>query len=447
MSFHGGVLGRAARHLPVLPQPQAEPAGGRRSDLPRRCPSACSSGASPISSTANCGERSPTCPGRWCFPTRTPPGVPRHPSQIYEALMEGALLFFILRVLIVRGIRSHRRPGVISASFLAGYGVVPFHRRVLPRFRIQDLRLVQHGPASQSADVGGGGILVLVGADASGGSAADAGKARGVSPLKREAPSILSAPTGRSSIGDYMRLALYDPEHGYYMRRDPFGVGGDFITAPEMSQLFGELIGVVPRCRRGRIAGSPDPLPPGRTRAGARHADGRYAARGARPAGVSRGGAKSRLVETSPALRAVQAKTLAGSAVDGRGARSRCPTTRRCSWSPTNFSMRCPSVNSSCATGGWHERMVAADGEGLAFALAPDAAPLAFPPGADGAILRDVARSLAIVARRWPAHRARGRRRADRRLRPSGAGFGDTFQAVKAHTAMPIRSASPAKPI
>ena len=41
-----------------------------------------------------------------------------------------------------------------------------------------------------------------------------------------------------------MALCLADPEHGYYMAREPFGRAGDFITAPEISQMFGELIGL-----------------------------------------------------------------------------------------------------------------------------------------------------------------------------------------------------------
>ena len=45
-------------------------------------------------------------------------------------------------------------------------------------------------------------------------------------------------------LGEYMALCLAHPEHGYYMTRDPFGKGGDFTTAPEISQLFGEMIGV-----------------------------------------------------------------------------------------------------------------------------------------------------------------------------------------------------------
>ena len=48
---------------------------------------------------------------------------------------------------------------------------------------------------------------------------------------------------GPMSIADYMVLALTQPEYGYYMRKDPFGVQGDFTTAPEISQIFGELVG------------------------------------------------------------------------------------------------------------------------------------------------------------------------------------------------------------
>lgn len=49
---------------------------------------------------------------------------------------------------------------------------------------------------------------------------------------------------GSISIAEYMALALGHPEHGYYRKHDPFGTRGDFITAPEISQIFGEMIGV-----------------------------------------------------------------------------------------------------------------------------------------------------------------------------------------------------------
>lgn len=52
------------------------------------------------------------------------------------------------------------------------------------------------------------------------------------------------AANGPISIADYMALALSHPEHGYYIKRDPLGLRGDFITAPEISQIFGEMLGL-----------------------------------------------------------------------------------------------------------------------------------------------------------------------------------------------------------
>ncbi len=52
------------------------------------------------------------------------------------------------------------------------------------------------------------------------------------------------AATGPITIADYMAECLLHPEYGYYSTRDPFGAGGDFTTAPEISQMFGELIGL-----------------------------------------------------------------------------------------------------------------------------------------------------------------------------------------------------------
>src|SRR5262245_46599883 len=49
---------------------------------------------------------------------------------------------------------------------------------------------------------------------------------------------------GPLPIADYMALCLYDPTDGYYTTREPFGVSGDFTTAPEISQMFGELTAI-----------------------------------------------------------------------------------------------------------------------------------------------------------------------------------------------------------
>lgn len=62
-------------------------------------------------------------------------------------------------------------------------------------------------------------------------------------PLADKIKALIRA-NGPISVTDYFALCLADPEHGYYRTREPFGRHGDFITAPEISQLFGEMIGV-----------------------------------------------------------------------------------------------------------------------------------------------------------------------------------------------------------
>ena len=52
------------------------------------------------------------------------------------------------------------------------------------------------------------------------------------------------AATGPISVAEYMTSALLDPEAGYYTTQAPFGAAGDFVTAPEISQMFGELVGL-----------------------------------------------------------------------------------------------------------------------------------------------------------------------------------------------------------
>ena len=50
--------------------------------------------------------------------------------------------------------------------------------------------------------------------------------------------------TGPMTVADYVTRCLHDPEDGYYATRPALGEGGDFITAPLVSQMFGELIGL-----------------------------------------------------------------------------------------------------------------------------------------------------------------------------------------------------------
>lgn len=63
------------------------------------------------------------------------------------------------------------------------------------------------------------------------------------SPLEAEIRRLIKA-TGPMPVWRFMDLCLTHPQYGYYVGRDPLGREGDFITAPEVSQMFGELLGL-----------------------------------------------------------------------------------------------------------------------------------------------------------------------------------------------------------
>ena len=79
-----------------------------------------------------------------------------------------------------------------------------------------------------------------------------------MTPLAERIASLIEA-SGPIGVADYMMLCLFDPAYGYYTTREPFGAGGDFTTAPEISQMFGELIGVW-TYQAWQSAGKPDPI-------------------------------------------------------------------------------------------------------------------------------------------------------------------------------------------
>lgn len=114
---------------------------------------------------------------------------------------------------------------------------------------------------------------------------------------------------GPITVAQYMELCLMHPDFGYYTTRDPLGAAGDFTTAPEMTQVFGELIGLW--CvEMWKKIGSPAKftlceLGPGR---GTLLAD---ALRAAQMVPDFINGLDVRLLEASPKLREKQASTLA----------------------------------------------------------------------------------------------------------------------------------------
>ena len=116
---------------------------------------------------------------------------------------------------------------------------------------------------------------------------------------------------GPITVADYMAECLLHPLHGYYTTREPFGTAGDFTTAPEISQMFGELVGLA-LAQAWLDQGAPSPftlaeLGPGR---GTLMADILRATRGV-PG--FHAGADLVLIEASPRLRDVQARTLTSS--------------------------------------------------------------------------------------------------------------------------------------
>ncbi len=114
---------------------------------------------------------------------------------------------------------------------------------------------------------------------------------------------------GPMSVAEYMTLCLLHPEHGYYITQDPLGHKGDFTTAPEISQMFGELLGLW--CAQVWMdQGRPAPftlaeLGPGR---GTLMAD---LLRATRQVPGFHAALRLHLVEASPVLRAAQAERLA----------------------------------------------------------------------------------------------------------------------------------------
>ena len=114
---------------------------------------------------------------------------------------------------------------------------------------------------------------------------------------------------GPITVAEYMALALGHPDYGYYQTGDPFGRGGDFTTAPEISQMFGELIGAWCITQWQAMGGPKFNLVefgPGR---GTLMADLLRIAGKVAP--VFAAAASLHLVETSPVLRDRQAEALA----------------------------------------------------------------------------------------------------------------------------------------
>lgn len=194
--------------------------------------------------------------------------------------------------------------------------------------------------------------------------------------LKDRLLSMIAA-DGPMPLSAYMTLCLHDPETGYYATRP--GLGRDFITAPEISQIFGELVGLWAADTWSQL-GSPEPvilseIGPGR---GTLMSDALRATRGL--AGFH-AAINLHLVEASPALRAEQAQRVRD--VQPRFASSIADLPNGPTILLANEYLDClPARQFVHDRGDWRERVIGADTDqkALRFGLSIDRAPMnAFP--------------------------------------------------------------------
>ena len=239
--------------------------------------------------------------------------------------------------------------------------------------------------------------------------------------------SELIATDGPMRLDHYMGLCLGHPQHGYYVTRDPLGREGDFVTAPEVSQVFGELIGI---WAAGAFVAMGEParvnlveLGPGR---GTLMADMLRTIGRVSPALAA--AAVMHLVETSPVLRTRQRQAV------GPGA-SWHMTLKEVPNAPmilvaNEFFDAIPIRQIERRRGLWHERVIGLEQGRLARGLS---GPVLGPEGRDGDVL-ELAPARDVIASQI----------GQRLSRHAGAALiidyghltsapGDTLQAMRRH--------------
>ena len=237
------------------------------------------------------------------------------------------------------------------------------------------------------------------------------------------------AQTGPLTVAQYMTACLHDPEFGYYATRPALGADGDFITAPLVSQMFGELIGVW-AASAWRLMGEPErfvlvEMGPG---------DGTLMGDVLRAARLAPGfleAADVWLVETSEPLAALQRERL-GEALHWARSLDEVPVGDPILLIANELLDCLPARQFVRTATGWAEQVIGVDKDGaLGFGLVPTGLPL--PDAREGAVyeLSGPQEALGAVL-------------GERLVNDGGAallidygrdrpGFGDTLQALRRH--------------
>jgi NADH dehydrogenase [ubiquinone] 1 alpha subcomplex assembly factor 7 len=239
---------------------------------------------------------------------------------------------------------------------------------------------------------------------------------------------------GPMTVASYMALCLAHPQHGYYTNRDPLGAAGDFTTAPEISQMFGELIGLW-AAEVWHAMGSPTPC----------HLVEMGPGRGTLMADALRAIAKIKafaeaitisLIETSPFLTHIQQERLASSPkpITWHQGLDTLPEGPMILFG-NEFLDALPIRQFQRAPHGWHEKLIGMDSDGrLVFGLSEVPTPVAIA-AEDGAVIETSPAQEFFVADQL----------APRLLRANGVALfidygsmdtslGDTLQALHKHT-------------
>ncbi len=198
--------------------------------------------------------------------------------------------------------------------------------------------------------------------------------------------------SGPLPVSLFMAQCLGHPLHGYYMTQEPFGVAGDFTTAPEISQLFGEMLAVWAMTQAPLL---PSPLQvvelgPGR---GSLMQDF-WRGLSAQPA--LRDSLTIHLVEFSPRLRALQQEKLQGLPVTWHENLETIPQ-RPSIILANEFFDALPIEQAVYHDNAWYQRLVVAEEEDFIFTLGPQLQGIHVPKATDGAIYEYAPAAAAIM--------------------------------------------------